>query len=313
MENHEPSIPPVNPPSAIPANIDIAAPISSTRKPLQNENNNQGVALNELAGVVSGSMSTLASRIPVELAWRDLNIYTKSKKNFRSILHDVSGIVKPGQFLAIIGASGAGKTTLLNYLSGKMLAHNLVADGITTINSKSTKESQNYLEFTAFVQQDDILMETMTVQECLKYAARFKYSSDPVRRNERLLELLNELELNDVKDLRFGGMMQRDRTLSRGEKKRLSIAVELITNPSLLFLDEPTTSMDTFTAEKIVSIINKLKNKGRTVIATIHQPNTQIYNSFDQLMILSLGRVIYHVIFYIIKLERSKRCCRILY
>ena len=212
MEKHEPSIPPMNPPSVIPINIDIATPISSIREPLQNENNNQGVALNELGGA-SGSMSTIASRIPVELAWRDLNINTKSKKNFRSILHHVSGIVKPGQFLAIIGASGAGKTTLLNYLSGKMLAHNLVADGITTINGKSTKESQNYLEFTTFVQQDDILMETMTVQECLQYAARFKFSPDPVRRNQRLSELLDELELNDVKDLRFGGLIQdRKRT-----------------------------------------------------------------------------------------------------
>mgnify|MGYP002714493810 CR=1 FL=1 len=111
----------------------------------------------------SGSMSTVASRIPVELVWKDINIMTKSKKNFRGILHHVSGIVKPGEFLAIIGASGAGKTTLLNYLSGKMLAHNLKSEGETLINGKSTKDSTNYLEFTAFVQQDDILFETLTV------------------------------------------------------------------------------------------------------------------------------------------------------
>jgi ATP-binding cassette subfamily G (WHITE) protein 1 len=84
-----------------------------------------------------------------------------------------------------------------------------------------------------------------------------------------------------------------DKLLSKGEKKRLSIAVELITNPALIFMDEPTTSMDTFTAEKIVEIINKLKSKGHTIIATIHQPNTQIFRSFDQLMLLSFGHVIY--------------------
>ena len=248
-------------------------------------------------------MSTVASRIPVELVWKDLNIFTKSKKNYRSILKNVSGVVRPGQFLAIIGASGAGKTTLLNYLSGKMLAHDLIAEGVTTINGKSTKESQNYLEFTAFVQQEDVLMETLTVMELLEYAARFKFSPDPERRKKRIEELLDELELNDIKDVYFGGINLNTRTLSRGEKKRLSIAVELITNPSLLFLDEPTTSMDTFTAEKIVAIINKLRKKDRTVIATIHQPNTQIYNSFDRLMIMSLGRVIYNVyyFFYIIE------------
>lgn len=85
------------------------------------------------------------------------------------------------------------------------------------------------------------------------------------------------------------------KVLSRGEKKRLSIAIELITNPALVFMDEPTTSMDTFTAEKIIQIINKLKMKGRTIICTIHQPNTAIFNNFDQLMLLSYGHVIYYV------------------
>ena len=102
------------------------------------------------------------------------------------------------------------------------------------------------------------------------------------------------------------------RTLSRGEKKRLSIAVELITNPSLLFLDEPTTRMDTCTAEKIVQIVLKMKQKQRTINATIHQPNTQIYHNFDQLMIMSLGRVIYHVNI-ILKLEQRIRRSKIFF
>lgn len=242
----------------------------------------------------SRSMSTVASRIPVELVWKNINIATRSKKSYRKILHDCSGVVKPGQFLAIIGASGAGKTTLLNYLSGKMLAHNLKAEGETTINGKSTKDSKNYMEFTAFVQQDDVLMETLTVQECLEYAAKLKFSSNAAKRKQRLVELMEELELTDIANVRFGGMFQKGRSLSRGERKRLSIAVELITNPSLVFLDEPTTSMDAYTAEKIVKILHRLKLKSRTIIATIHQPNTHIYNSFDQLMIMSLGRVIYH-------------------
>ena len=83
--------------------------------------------------------------------------------------------------------------------------------------------------------------------------------------------------------------------LSRGERKRLSIAIELITNPSLIFMDEPTTSMDTFTAEKIVEIINRLSLKGRTIIATIHQPNSNIYKRLDRLMLLSGGHAIYFV------------------
>ena len=190
---------------------------------------------------------------------------------------------------------GAGKTTLLNYLCGKMLANNLRSDGHTFVNGKSTKESRNYLQFTAFVQQEDILLETLTVQECLEFASKLKFSSDPKQRKAKVEDLLEELELKDARDIRFGGIRKRGRLLSCGEKKRLSIAVELITNPSLLFLDEPTTSMDTFTAEKIISIICKLQQQGRTIIATIHQPNTEIFNQFDQLMILSLGKVVYQV------------------
>lgn len=298
MELHQPSIPLQNTPSPRTARL-AEEPMTTCRELLQTAREEpvkiaEAVPINSMFSMVSGSMSTVASRIPVELMWKNINIVTKSKKHFRKILHDVSGIVRPGQFLAIIGASGAGKTTLLNYLSGKMLAHNLKAEGITTINGKDVKESLNYLEFTAFVQQDDVLLETMTVEESLEYAAMLKFSPDPERRRQRLVELLEELELNDVRELRFGGLFQKGRSLTRGEKKRLSIAVELITNPSLLFLDEPTTSMDAFTAEKIVKILHKLKHKGRTIIATIHQPNTHIYNSFDQLMIMSLGRVIYH-------------------
>eukprot|EP01022_Parablepharisma_sp_SALTPOND_P001323 TRINITY_DN106087_c1_g1_i1.p1 TRINITY_DN106087_c1_g1~~TRINITY_DN106087_c1_g1_i1.p1 ORF type:complete len:235 (+),score=7.16 TRINITY_DN106087_c1_g1_i1:614-1318(+) len=193
-----------------------------------------------------------------------------------------------------------------------MLAHNLTATGATLINGKSTKDFKEHQQITAFVQQDDILLETLTVKECLEFTAMLKYSSNPDSCKKRVQELLEELELTGAEDVRFGGIRQRGRMLSRGEKKRLSIAVELMTNPSLLFLDEPTTSMDTFTAEKIVNIILKLKQKGRTIIATIHQPNTDIYQRFDQLMVLALGKVIYQVTIQLQKnLARSQRCCSV--
>lgn len=300
MTNTHPSIPPQSLVSPTTLKLQVDAPPTTTRElnnatPVAEEPAKAPqVPVLSMLSMNSGSMSTVASRIPVELVWKNINIATKSKKFYRKILHDCSGIVKPGQFLAIIGASGAGKTTLLNYLSGKMLAHDLKAEGETTINGKSTKQSANYMEFTAFVQQDDVLMETLTVQECLEYAAKLKYSPDAAKRQQRVAELMEELEMNDLAKVRFGGMFQKGRSLSRGEKKRLSIAVELITNPSLIFLDEPTTSMDAYTAEKIVKILHRLKLRCRTIIATIHQPNTHIYNSFDQLMIMSLGRVIYH-------------------
>lgn len=136
--------------------------------------------------------------------------------------------------------------------------------------------------------------------EILELAASLKYSPDPEKRAAKMKEVLEDLELTKVQNVKAG---EKDSTganiLSRGERKRLSIAIELITNPALVFMDEPTTSMDTFTAEKIIEIIKKLASKGRTIIATIHQPNTDIYKKLDRLMLLSYGHTIYFVLFLI--------------
>ena len=128
----------------------------------------------------------------------------------------------------------------------------------------------------------------------LQFAAALKCSEDPEVRKAKIEAMLSELELVHVRNVRVGGTV-KGLSLRKGEKKRLSIAVELITNPALVFMDEPTTGMDTFTAEKIIEIINKLAAKGRTIICTIHQPNTEIYKSLDLLMLLSYGKVIYNV------------------
>ena len=252
--------------------------------------------------------STGQTSLRVQLTWTNVTVIPKDQmlqqgccsgakpsgekiKEAKRILNNVCGTVRPYQFLAIIGASGAGKTTLLNYLSNKMFPADLHASGVTTING-IVREQLDYYKFTAFVQQDDTLFEALTVQEVLEFAAALKCSADPKIREVKVQEMLSELELTQVKDLRIGGGMLGP-SLSRGEKKRLSIAVELITNPALVFMDEPTTSMDTFTAEKIISIVNKLTRKGRTIIATIHQPNTEIYRHMDLLMLLSFGSVFY--------------------
>jgi len=133
----------------------------------------------------------------------------------------------------------------------------------------------------------------MLKKEILEFAAELKCSSDPKIRERKIEEMLSELELTNVKNARIGGV----NPLRKGDKKRLSIAVELVTNPALIFMDEPTTGMDTFTAEKIIQTIGKLTKKGRTIIATIHQPNTEIYKNMDLLMLLSYGKIIYFVFF----------------
>lgn len=192
---------------------------------------------------------------------------------------------------------GAGKTTLLNYLSGKMFPRDLTAKSKTVINGID-RDKIDFYRFTAFVQQEDILFESFTVKECLEFAAAMKCSADPERRIKKVRETIEDLELTDCENVRIGEFRKGAKVLQKGEKKRLSIAVELITNPSLIFLDEPTTGMDTFTAERIIQILIKMKQKEKTIIATIHQPNSIIYKSFDKLMILSHGCTTYFVILF---------------
>ncbi len=242
-------------------------------------------------------------RIKVQLTWKNIQVWPKEETacapvscrgadyltpdNKRMILRGVSGTVKPGQFLSIIGSTGAGKTTLLQLLSGKMFPSNLAWRGQIEINGEP-RDSVDYSRFTAFVQQDDILMENLSVKECLQFAADVKSPGTYQERRNRVHDLLEELELLECSDIKFGNDMLR-----KGEKKRASIGVELITNPSLLYVDEPTTGMDSFTAGKLVELMGKLAKRGRTIIATIHQPNSEIFAMFDQLMILALGRIIY--------------------
>lgn len=246
-------------------------------------------------------LSTDQRKIKVQLTWKKITVWptqpnacitctkdtSSPDENSRLILREVSGTVKPGQFLSIIGSTGAGKTTLLQLLSGKMFPHNLAWRGAIEINGRPRSDVE-YSRFTAFVQQDDILMENLSVNECLQFAANVKSPGTSDERTNRVTDLMNELELTDCQNVYCGSSVLR-----KGEKKRASIGVELITNPSLLYVDEPTTGMDSFTAEKLVEILGRLAKRGRTIIATIHQPNSEIFAMFDQLMILALGRTIY--------------------
>lgn len=141
------------------------------------------------------------------------------------------------------------------------------------------------------MQQDDILFQTMTVQECLEFAAKLKLP-DNVNKVARVGRLIADLKLTKCAQTRIGGPLVKG--VSGGERKRTSIGVELITDPSLIFLDEPTTGLDSFTATNVMEILGDLARKdGRTVVSTIHQPNSDIFEMFDRLMLLARGKIIY--------------------
>ena len=173
---------------------------------------------------------------------------------------------------------------------GKDPSRNLNKSGDVTING-TDRSKVNYSHYLGYVQQDDILLQSMSVKECLQFAAKMKLPPT-VDKDERVEELITSLKLNKCADTKIGGPLVKG--VSGGERKRTSIGVELITNPNLIFLDEPTTGLDSFTATNVIEVLSDLAASGRTVITTIHQPNSEIFELFDQLMLLANGRTLYH-------------------
>ena len=155
----------------------------------------------------------------------------------RTILSDVTGHVKPGQATAIMGASGAGKSTLLDILARKQKRG--VVNGVMLINGRVVDDEQ-FKRVMGYVDQEDTLMSTLTVYETVLYSAllRLPREMSLEAKKFRTLETLNELGILGIKDSRIGESGKR--SISGGEKRRVSIACELVTSPSILFLDEPT-------------------------------------------------------------------------
>jgi len=231
---------------------------------------------------------------PVHMTWKHLTYtLTVGKKSPTTLLKDVSGHANTGQLLAIMGSSGAGKTTLLNALShrivtngrGFRLTGHVMANGLPYSNIQVG-------QFSAYVMQDDILIETLTPRECFKFAVemRFKYQEEDI--DIWVQEVINLLRLEQCADRRIGGA--RIKGISGGERKRVAIGIELLRRPSVLFLDEPTSGLDSQNAFNVIKVLKRLcKVYGTTVICTIHQPNAETFHLFDRLMLMVQGQVAY--------------------
>uniref|UniRef100_A0A671QF72 ATP-binding cassette sub-family G member 2-like n=1 Tax=Sinocyclocheilus anshuiensis TaxID=1608454 RepID=A0A671QF72_9TELE len=208
----------------------------------------------------------------------------------KDILRDVSGILNPGMN-AIMGPTGSGKTSLLDVIAGRKDPKGLKSGQVLVDNTIVTSDLRLC---SAYVVQNDILMGTLTVRENLAFSAnlrlsRKEYSS--ADKQMRVDSVIQELGLKDCADTKIGTMFLRG--VSGGEKKRCSIGMELITSPSLLFLDEPTTGLDANTANSIMELLQKLSKKGKTVIFSIHQPRYSIFSQFDHLTLMNKGEIIY--------------------
>ncbi|VVB11354.1 unnamed protein product [Arabis nemorensis] len=216
---------------------------------------------------------------------------TNDKTEERTILKGLTGIVKPGEILAMLGPSGSGKTSLLTALGGRVSEGKGKLTGTISYNNKPL--SRGVKRTTGFVTQDDALYPHLTVTETLVYTALLRLPNS-IKRKEKIKQaeaVVTELGLDRCKDTIIGGPFLRG--VSGGERKRVSIGQEILINPSLLFLDEPTSGLDSTTAQRIVSILWELAHGGRTVVTTIHQPSSRLFYMFDKIMLLSEGNPVY--------------------
>jgi len=213
----------------------------------------------------------------------------KTTPRIKGLLHAVDADLQPGTLTAIIGGSGSGKTTLLNTMAERVSSSRLSEAGVTTFNGVAGVHGVRH----AYVMQQDVLLPTLTVRETLQYSAdlRLPPSTSARDRHRVVDEVIRELGLKECADTRIGNTQHRG--CSGGEKRRVSIGVQLLANPSVLFLDEPTTGLDATSAFQLVRTLKALARKGRTVITTIHQPRSEIWDLFDNLIVLSRGCPVY--------------------
>lgn len=202
-------------------------------------------------------------------------------------LRDINVAEESGKLIGIMGSSGSGKSTLLNVMNGNQIP----IGGKVTINTVDVhddSEKEKIKGAIGYVPQDDLLIEELTVFQNLYYAAKLcnsKCSEQQIR--DLVMKTLVNLGLSDIADLKVGNPLQK--TISGGQRKRLNIGLELLREPSVLFIDEPTSGLSSHDSENIMDLLKELSLKGKLLFVVIHQPSSDIFKMFDKLIILDVG------------------------
>lgn len=226
-------------------------------------------------------------------SWSNINLKVNiSKSEDKQLLSGISGNIKAGEIIAIMGGSGAGKSTLLNTLAGR-LDPSTILSGDVLIDGKE-RSANSWRSLCAYVEQDDLLYDSLTVFETLLYSAKLRLPSSITLKEkiDRVNAVILQLGLDGCRDTRIGSPEKRG--ISGGERKRVSIGIEMVTNPDILFLDEPTSGLDAFNAFNAMETLKKLaKEENKIILLTIHQPRTDILDLFDKIILLSLGKQVW--------------------
>eukprot|EP00092_Neocalanus_flemingeri_P034993 GFUD01038077.1.p1 GENE.GFUD01038077.1~~GFUD01038077.1.p1 ORF type:complete len:636 (+),score=147.35 GFUD01038077.1:90-1997(+) len=251
--------------------------------------------------VLSMDYGTISEQKPpaITFSWNNITVRQPRPQSRASadvqtdhIVVAAAGEASPGDLLAILGSSGAGKTSLLNALTFRNLA-GLEVTGNRMVNQELATPS-GMTSVSAYVQQDDLFIGTLTVREHLVFQAmvRMDQHLGYKARVARVEEVIADLGLDKCKNTQIG-VPGTNKGISGGERKRLSFATEILTNPSILFCDEPTSGLDSYMAGHVVELMKELANQGRTVVTTIHQPSSIILAQFNKILLIAEGRTAY--------------------
>ena len=282
-------------------------PKGSSSEHLSPENEMQNPIDNSFNAALSFAEANRRSFRLVELSLENVTYApatraaTKTNKNKtinrRTILSNVSTKISPYQLSAWMGPSGSGKTSLVSVAAGLISdpTNDLLQDSCICINGERGSLPKRLI---GVVWQDDLLLSNLTVTDTIKFAARLKTSQD--QSDEEVEQLVEDtiscLGLSQIKDSLIGDPRSGNGTsrgISGGERKRVAVAVELVARPSILLLDEPTSGLDATTAYQLMVTLKELAKMGHSIAVVIHQPRTSIFDMFDNLLLLSQGKVVY--------------------